>query len=101
MSRGRSAAHSPFLFVAQGLTIHPERSADRGHRFGRRRTPNAGALDINSLAIDPAERDFGVANRLCDHELPMAIANEPEVASLAMHRLAGVDRLRPLCVDQE
>src|SRR5260370_21022907 len=95
-------AFQPHLqFVAKRLALDPKRSADRGYGLRRWRSPHAGALDVHSLTIDAAERDFRVANRLRDHELDAAIADQPQVAGLSVHRLAGLDRLRPLRVDEE
>src|SRR5207248_7851613 len=87
--------------LAQGLPARPERSADRRRRCGGRRAPGAGALDIDAAAIDPAEGDLRIADRLRDHELDSALADEAHVARFGVHRLAGIDRLGALRVDQE
>src|SRR5207302_238309 len=98
----RGTSFQPHLhLVAQRLAVHPERPADRGHRLGGRRAPDAGALEVDPPTIDSAQGDFRVADRLGDYELETALANEPEVAGLSMHRLAGLDRLRALGVDQK
>jgi uncharacterized protein len=93
--------HSHLHFITQGVTVHPERPANRGHRFSGGRARHVGTFDINSPAFDPAQGDFRETDRLCDDELHPAVANQPEIACLGVHRLTGVDRLRPLAVDQE